>query len=350
MKTSSVPDQVTNTAAGFADELRDIKPPVDIPTFWFWVLAAVALAVLAVLVWAVWFVWKHRTSTPPLVPVLPPHERARQKLQAALDLIEQPKPFCVLVSDAVRLYLEERFAMRAPERTTEEFLVELGASDLLTSAQKGSLQAFLSACDLVKFARYEPGPAELQELHKSALRLVTETEPVQPESLESKMQETASERHTTNMTTPLKATSNGRTLAMVGTFLQLGPSIWIIAYVSVIFRLLALAGEVPHSTSQAGLAGVTELVRTVSGIYSKMLSIYGDALLLVLIGLVAGLVGLILLSVALVSFRYRAEWFFWFLVVYGVVLLGAFPCFGAAIGIFLIVYCLTKRREFFPQA
>lgn len=177
MKTSAIPAQVTNTVAEAADELRDIKPPVDIPTFWFWVMVAAAVLVLAALAWAVWFVWKNRTRTPPVVPVLPPHERARQKLQAALDLIDQPKPFCVLVSDAVRLYLEERFGLRAPERTTDEFLVELGASDLLTSAQKDSLQQFLSACDLVKFARYEPGPPELQELYRSALRLVEETEP-----------------------------------------------------------------------------------------------------------------------------------------------------------------------------
>jgi hypothetical protein len=182
MKTSAVPAQVTNAVAEVADELRDIKPPVDIPTFWFWVMVAAAVAVLAALAWAVWFVWKNRTKTPPVVPVLPPHERARQKLQAALDLIDQPKPFCVLVSDAVRLYLEERFGLRAPERTTDEFLVELGASDLLNSAQKDSLQQFLSACDLVKFARYEPGPPELQELYRSALRLVEETEPTQSSS------------------------------------------------------------------------------------------------------------------------------------------------------------------------
>jgi hypothetical protein len=182
MKTSAVPAQVTNAVAEVADELRDIKPPVDIPTFWFWVMVAAAVAVLAALAWAVWFVWTNRTKTPPVVPVLPPHERARQKLQAALDLIDQPKPFCVLVSDAVRLYLEERFGLRAPERTTDEFLVELGASDLLNSAQKDSLQQFLSACDLVKFARYEPGPPELQELYRSALRLVEETEPTQSSS------------------------------------------------------------------------------------------------------------------------------------------------------------------------
>jgi len=75
------------------------------------------------------------------------------------------------------LYLEERFEFRAPERTTEEFLYELQATNLLTSDQKRSLGEFLQRCDLVKFAKYEPGEPELQDLHDSALRLVDETEP-----------------------------------------------------------------------------------------------------------------------------------------------------------------------------
>jgi hypothetical protein len=49
---------------------------------------------------------------------------------------------------------------------------------LLTPDQKTSLGEFLNRCDLVKFAKYEPGEPELRDLHGSALRLVEETEPV----------------------------------------------------------------------------------------------------------------------------------------------------------------------------
>ena len=79
------------------------------------------------------------------MPVVPPHIRARQRLQQALALLTQPREFCILVSDTVRWYLEERFDFRAPERTTEEFLHELQGTRLLTSDQKGSLGEFLSA-------------------------------------------------------------------------------------------------------------------------------------------------------------------------------------------------------------
>ena len=112
-----------------------------------------------------------------LEPPVPAHARAKQMLEKALELIAQPKPFCILVSDTIRVYLEERFDFHAPERTTEEFLHELQGTDLLSAEQKEKLGEFLGCCDLVKFAKYEPGEPELRDLHGSALRLVEETEP-----------------------------------------------------------------------------------------------------------------------------------------------------------------------------
>jgi len=80
------------------------------------------------------------------------------------------------VSDAVRVYLEERFQLRAPERTTEEFLRDLQKTSVLMAQQKASLAEFLEQCDLVKFARFEPPETMLRELHESALRLIHETQ------------------------------------------------------------------------------------------------------------------------------------------------------------------------------
>jgi hypothetical protein len=170
-KTAAIPGVATNA-------LRDIRPPVEIPSGWawaWWTLGALALAALAF--WA-WRVWQKKRLEVPLVPVIPPHVRARKKLEEALALIGQPREFCILVSDTIRLYLEERFDFHAPERTTEEFLHELKSTSLLLPDQKASLSEFLKRCDLVKFARYEPREPELRDLHASALRLVEETEPM----------------------------------------------------------------------------------------------------------------------------------------------------------------------------
>jgi len=166
------------SAAASTNALRDIKPPVEIPTGWLWAFWVAGALLLTALAFVAWRYWQKRQAEIAIPPIIPPHVRARQKLEAALGLLGQPREFCIMVSDTIRYYLEERFTFRAPERTTEEFLYELRQTELLTPDQKESLGEFLKSCDLVKFARYEPGEPELRELHGSALRLVEETEPM----------------------------------------------------------------------------------------------------------------------------------------------------------------------------
>jgi hypothetical protein len=178
MAITNVHPRSALSAAADTNALRDIKPPVEIPSGWawvWWVLVALAVIGLGILAW---LYWKKRRAQAQVVPVVPPHIRAKQKLREALALIGQPREFCILVSDTVRWYLEERFDFHAPERTTEEFLHELQSTNLLTPDQKESLGEFLQRCDLVKFAKYEPGKPELEDLHASAVRLVEETEPI----------------------------------------------------------------------------------------------------------------------------------------------------------------------------
>src|SRR6266481_457152 len=176
MATSSIPIS-SSTAAVSTNALRDIKPPVEIPTGWVWAFWVVGASLLAAIAYFAWRYWQKRRTQIAIPPIIPPHVRAKQKLEAALGLLGQPREFCIMVSDTIRYYLEERFTFRAPERTTEEFLYELRQTELLTPDQKESLGEFLKRCDLVKFARYEPREPELRDLHDSALRLVEETEP-----------------------------------------------------------------------------------------------------------------------------------------------------------------------------
>ena len=169
------PRAPTNTVATTSD-IRPIKPPVAVPDPWTWVFwLAGGLVTLGLLVAILLLLLKKRKRRA-FVPPWPPHARARMKLEAALLLINDPRAFAIAVSDAVRMYLEERFQLRAPERTTEEFLRDLQKTSALTAPQKESLGAFLDQCDLMKFARFEPTEAALRELHESALRLVHETQ------------------------------------------------------------------------------------------------------------------------------------------------------------------------------
>ena len=179
---------ITNATAPTAavDDIRDIKPPIEISdglAWLWWTLGALAAFVVLFLIWR-W--WQKRRAQIAFVPPVPAHVRAKQKLDEALALIAQPKPFVIAVSDTARAYLEERFNFRAPERTTEEFLRELSGTDLLAKPQKESLGEFLQSCDLVKFAKYEPGEKELRELHGAALNLVEETKPAEVQNPETK--------------------------------------------------------------------------------------------------------------------------------------------------------------------
>ncbi|MSU61767.1 MAG: DUF4381 family protein [Pedosphaera sp.] len=171
-----VPPPGASTNAPPSD-IRDIRAPVDIPATWFWVAVALGAAVAIALAWWVIRRWRRKQPASKPVPVVPPHERARKRLEAALKLIDDPKLFCTEVSDALRVYLEDRFGLHAPERATDEFLFELQATAELSFSHKQLLAGFLNRCDLVKFAKHEPAQTALRDLHEAALKLVSETEP-----------------------------------------------------------------------------------------------------------------------------------------------------------------------------
>lgn len=177
VKSNVIPQLLSTNAPAWTNDIRAIRAPVPVPNVWAWAGVLLALVILGLLAW--WF-WRRRAKpaqTPEPGPVVPPHEKAREKLREALTLLDQPRPFCILVSDTIRLYLEERFQLRAPERTTEEFLEELQHSPLLAFDQKRALGEFLMSCDLVKFARHEPARTELQGIYEAAVRLIDETQP-----------------------------------------------------------------------------------------------------------------------------------------------------------------------------
>lgn len=66
------------------------------------------------------------------------------------------KKFYERISNILRYYIEDRFELRAPERTTEEFLGELKYSNCLGDGEKEEIGEFLRHCDMVKFARFKP--------------------------------------------------------------------------------------------------------------------------------------------------------------------------------------------------
>jgi hypothetical protein len=176
--------RITVTSVIGADDkpaLKSISPPVELPPArWPWLVAAgVAALAIIILALSLW-IWKRRQPETPAAPAVPPHLRAFERLDALLaeDLIGKGaiKLFHIRLSDILRRYLEERFGLHAPERTTEEFLIEAGRSTVLNAEQRDLLHDFLRYCDLVKFARHEPDREEIEELPPLCRRFITDLE------------------------------------------------------------------------------------------------------------------------------------------------------------------------------
>ncbi|MGE0867235.1 MAG: hypothetical protein AB7P03_01640 [Kofleriaceae bacterium] len=66
----------------------------------------------------------------------------------------------VQLSAIVRRYLEHRYDIRAPELTTEEFLLVATSRSELRAEHRSLLTQFLERCDRVKFAGYRPDADE----------------------------------------------------------------------------------------------------------------------------------------------------------------------------------------------
>ncbi|MEI7999075.1 MAG: hypothetical protein WCH62_06175 [Candidatus Omnitrophota bacterium] len=163
------------------NEIKDIKPPIDLPNplFWFWIALAV-IFILAVLTWLfLW--WKKRSHKQKKidVPVIPAWVSAYQRLESLCKekLIEAGdfKSFYIELSDIARHYLEERFLLRAPEMTTEEFLEKLKTSPALNSDQQNTLKEFLFICDMVKFAKHQPTAYDAQKSFDLVKQLIDQT-------------------------------------------------------------------------------------------------------------------------------------------------------------------------------
>jgi len=160
------------------EALRDIKGPLSLTSRFNILLLLGFLVVLAVLVLLFTFLSRRKKASV-IVPKRPAHEIAYEQLERlkAKDLIRLArfKEYYSEVSDIIRHYLENRFLLKAPEMTTEEFLFYVRDYGKLISGHKILLKEFLLACDLVKFAKYVPSFEEMDGIFVSAKKLVDET-------------------------------------------------------------------------------------------------------------------------------------------------------------------------------
>ena len=162
-------------------DIRGIKPPVGLPVSYRWVLYLIGgiLVLAALVLLLIKKVFRRKEKAVPPPPLRSPHEIAYEQLSRIKNenlpgrgLI---KEYYTGISGVARRYLENRFGLRAPERTTEEFLHNMATTAFLTVPQQDLVGVFLAECDLVKFARYGPTESEINGVYDAAVTLVDQT-------------------------------------------------------------------------------------------------------------------------------------------------------------------------------
>jgi hypothetical protein len=135
------------------------------------VIAGGAVALIAAAAW-----WRRRAAERARITA---YDRAMRRIRIlerqGLPSPDEADAWYVELSDIVRHYLEDRYGVRAPELTTEEFLQEAKRSPELSASHRELLSSFLERCDRVKFAAYRPEESESKSVIEAARRFLDET-------------------------------------------------------------------------------------------------------------------------------------------------------------------------------
>lgn len=164
----------------------DIKPPIELPRrVWPWIVAALSAAALAAAIYYVrrWlrrrpFEEEEKPAGPPKVPRRSAHIVALERLDALenADLIGRGEipAFYVRVTEIIRLYIRDRFAVDAIDMTTAE-LVPAMRDARIGEDEIGWTTGYLGHADLAKFAKHVPSPERARRDLTAAREFVERT-------------------------------------------------------------------------------------------------------------------------------------------------------------------------------
>jgi hypothetical protein len=176
LETEPLTVTITSTLSADA-ELNDIRGWIDIPgpPWWPWVLTAGSgLFLLGGI--GLWLGLRDRVEGPP--PTAAEIARAAMRNLRAQQYLQQGEAnaFYTNLSGVVRQYIEGQFGLRAPQKTTDEFLRDAERDSRLSDSQRIGLHDFLRAADLVKFAMHEPNIEQGEQAINDADHFIDEVE------------------------------------------------------------------------------------------------------------------------------------------------------------------------------
>jgi hypothetical protein len=141
---------------------RDITGVLDPPRrpwpLWLWAALLGGAALVLAGLWAAWRAvrrWSLRPA-PPIAPEVWALQQLEQLSRETWLESNRVREYYYRLSEVVREYIERKFALKAPEMTTEEFLTTLSRQRGRLPYDAGKLSEFMNACDLVKYAAFVP--------------------------------------------------------------------------------------------------------------------------------------------------------------------------------------------------
>ena len=180
-------DSIEVDPAKFVDIKTVIDPDFVFMDYIWWLLTPLIIILLIVAAYFGYrYYLKHKTEQPVEVKEeekLPAHVIAMNALEALagkkLWQSGHDKQFQTELTDILRQYIEDRFAVNAMEKTSDEILDELYELSEQQKSSLSNLKQVLQLADLVKFAKYKPLPDENQLSFMNAKMFVEQTKFIQ---------------------------------------------------------------------------------------------------------------------------------------------------------------------------
>lgn len=187
--TDSLLIDVQTIAVDTTKAFKPIKEIVEVKfsiwDYWPVLLAAVLLIGFGIFVWI--YFYKNRKTKMPAVAAKVSPEKSHEKAFRMLNELKEKqlwtqgrsKEYFSELSDIVRIYLEERFAVTAMEQTTDELLALLkkqNESKAELRKVRPELKLILRTADMAKFAKANPLPDEYNACMAAAVEVIQRTQ------------------------------------------------------------------------------------------------------------------------------------------------------------------------------
>ena len=184
LKSNALLFKVNTVPVDTTKAIKDIKGPYEAPVSLAeilpWVFGGLGLILLILLL--IYIIRKIIRKEPfirKVKPLEPAHVIAYRDLKKLKEQNlwqkEKIKEYYTELTDILRKYLWNRYAIRTLERTSDEILQSLKNSPFYDEQPYLLLKDIFYLSDLVKFAKFKPLPDEHQKCYEDALRFVDKT-------------------------------------------------------------------------------------------------------------------------------------------------------------------------------